>query len=463
MDIYVRNGIVVTVNAKREVIRDGAVAISDGEIVAVGRTEELDKDYRYKSDLVIDASRKIVIPGLINTHVHLAQALIRGCANYVSLLPWLKDYVWPLQGNYTPEIGRISALLCMVEMVKSGTTTFLESMLVGRYGVDGIAEELERIGMRGVLSRCIIEVPGDALEESVIHRGLIEDPRECMKDVERLVKKWHGKHGRIFIWYGPRTPGAVSAELYKEISERAKELGIGITMHLAEIKEDVEYTMKNFGMKPVEFAHSVGLTGPNVVLVHCVWLSDEEIKLLAETKTNVSHNPSSNAKLASGIAPVAEMLKEGVNVCLGTDGGPSNDNYDMVEEMRMAALLQPARTLDPKALPAEKALELATINGARALGLEKQIGSIEVGKRADIVLVDYWKPHMVPLHDPVAHLVYCASGQDVDTVIVDGKLVVLHGKLLTVNEEEVLEKAQKIGLDFVEKVGARSRPLWPAV
>ncbi len=461
--MYIRGGILITVDKERRIIKDGGIVIEGNRIVKVGKREDLDKDYLHHTDIVIDASRKIVMPGLIDLHVHMAQAMIRGMAQYVRLIPWLKDYVWPLQGHYTTDDGKTSALLCMLEMIKSGTTTFLEVGISGRYGMEGIAKAVEEIGMRGVLGRHVMDQPGYALEESIIHPGLVETKEYGMKEVLHMYQRWHGKHGRIFIWFAPRTPGAVTIETYKEIVAKAKELGIGITMHLAEVKEDVEYFKKEFNCKPVEFCQKIGMLGSNVVLAHVVWVDDEEIQLLAKTGTHVAHNPSCNMKLGSGLTPVAKMLKAGVNVGLGCDGGPSNDNYDLIEEMKIAALGQALINMDPKAITAEEVIEMATIRGAKALGLDKEIGSIEEGKKADIILIDYWKPHLVPMLNPVTHIVYAAQGQDVDTVIIDGKIIMQNRKILTVDEEKILEEAEKRGFNVIKRAGIKPIIHWKII
>lgn len=461
--MYIRGGILITVDKERRIIKDGGIVIEGNRIVKVGKREDLDKDYLHHTDIVIDASRKIVMPGLIDLHVHMAQAMTRGMAQYVRLIPWLKDYVWPLQGHYTTDDGKTSALLCMLEMIKSGTTTFLEVGISGRYGMEGIAKAVEEIGMRGVLGRHVMDQPGYALEESIIHPGLVETKEYGMKEVLHMYQRWHGKHGRIFIWFAPRTPGAVTIETYKEIVAKAKELGIGITMHLAEVKEDVEYFKKEFNCKPVEFCQKIGMLGSNVVLAHVVWVDDEEIQLLAKTGTHVAHNPSCNMKLGSGLTPVAKMLKAGVNVGLGCDGGPSNDNYDLIEEMKIAALGQALINMDPKAITAEEVIEMATIRGAKALGLDKEIGSIEEGKKADIILIDYWKPHLVPMLNPVTHIVYAAQGQDVDTVIIDGKIIMQNRRILTVDEERILEEAEKRGFNVIKRAGIKPIIHWKII
>jgi cytosine/adenosine deaminase-related metal-dependent hydrolase len=463
VDIYIRGGWVITMDKEMRIIRDGAVAVEDGVIVDVGKREQLDEKYRRYADVLISSERDIVMPGLVNTHVHLAQGLLRACADYLPLIEWLRDRVWPLQGNYTKQEALASAKLVVLEMIKTGTTSFLETGLVGRYGPDEIIEMIHSTGLRAAIARHVMDLKGYATQENILHEGLVESRDYSLKDTVRLIEKYHGWDNRIWVWLGPRTPGAVSTELYREIAARARELKTGITMHLAEVREDVEYTVRNFGKKPVEFAHWLGLTGRNVVLVHVVWVEDSEIKLLSETGTSVSHNPSSNMKLASGAARVSDMLRVGVNVALGTDGGPSNNTYDLIREMKHAALLQSLRTLRAGAIRAEDVLEMATIRGARALMIDHLTGSIERGKRADIIVVDYWQPHLHPLNNPVSHLVYAASGYDVKHSIVDGRVVMFNRRVLTLSEEEVLEEAERAAWSLYERAGVCTSPdlKWP--
>jgi cytosine/adenosine deaminase-related metal-dependent hydrolase len=463
VDIYVRGGWIITMDNERRIIKSGGVAIEDGVIIDVGKQDQLDKDYKFYADILINAERDIVLPGLINTHVHLAQGLLRSCADYLSLIEWLKDRVWPLQGNYTKQEALASAKLVVLEMIKTGTTTFLETGLVGRYGPDEIIEMIYSTGMRAAIARHIMDLRGYATRENILHEGLVETREYSLNDTVRLIKKYHGWGNKIWIWFGPRTPGAVSTELYREIVAKARELNTGITMHLSEVRDDVEYTVKNFGKRPIEFAHWLGLTGRNVILVHVVWVEDFEIKILAETQTNVSHNPSSNMKLASGAARISDMLKYGVNVTLGTDGGPSNNSYDLMREMKHAALLQPLRTLKPDAIRAEDILEMATIRGAKALMIDHLVGSIERGKRADLIIIDYWQPHLHPLNNPISHLVYAASGYDVKHSIIDGKIVMFNRRILTVNEEEVITEAEKAAWRLYERASICVKPdlKWP--
>jgi len=458
-DLVIDGATIITVDPQRRIISDGAVVVEDQRIIDIGKTHEIKQ--KFSADTRIHAEGKILIPGLIDCHVHLAQALIRGTADDVDLIPWLRDYVWVLQGNFTPEDGRASAELCIAEMLKSGTTSFLESMIHKRYGLDGIAQVVESSGIRGCLSKLFMDWTGYADEESIMYEGMIEDPEECIAETLAMHDKWQGAaDGRVFIWWGARTPGAVSPELYRQVADLARKRYMGITMHLGEVKEDVEYTKSQFNQLPAEFARDVGMIGRNVVLVHGVWISPQEFPIYVETGTHMCHCPASNAKLASGIAPIPEMIQAGINVCLGCDGGPSNNAYDMFREMFLAAIIHKARTLDPLTMPAETVLEMATINGAKALGLDRDIGSIEVGKKADLVLVDAKQLNVAPTYNPVSNIIYAANGFNVYTTIVNGQILVHEGKLLTMNETKVIETAQERGLRLVERAGVDIQSRW---
>ncbi len=444
---------------QRRVISDGAVLIQSDRITQVGKTDEVRANPR--AEFEIDAKGALVLPGLIDTHVHLAQALLRGCADDTSLIDWLQKFVWPLQGNFDAEDGRTSAELCMLEMIKSGTTTFLESLLHTRYGFDGIAQNLEKSGMRGLLSKTVMGLPGYGTEKSIMHPGMVEDAETCLREVESHFKRWDGKaDGRIMVWYGARSLGGCTRELYERIAKGAERLGTGVTIHLSEVEEDVRYAKKEFGIMPAELMNQVGLVGRNVVFAHGVWLTEKEWQILASKGASVAHCPSSNMKLASGIAKVPEMLEAGVNVGLGCDGGPSNNCYDMVREMKTASLLQKARLLDPLAMRAETVLEMATINGAKALSLQRDLGSIEVGKKADLILVSLKKPHLTPALNPVSHLVYAAEGSDVETVVIDGKIIMESRNVKTFEEEKVIQEANRRGERLLERAGLEVATKW---
>jgi cytosine/adenosine deaminase-related metal-dependent hydrolase len=349
----------------------------------------------------------------------------------------------------------------MLEMIKSGTTTFLESLLHPRYGFDGIAESVQRIGMRGILSKTVMGLPSYGREGNIMHAGMIEDSETCLREVEGYFKRWNGRaDGRIKVWYGARSLGGCTLELYQRIAEGARRLGTGVTMHLSEVQEDVRYAKREFGKMPGEFIDEVGLSGSNVVFAHGVWLTEPEWRIFATKGAAVAHCPSSNMKLASGIARVPEMIQAGMNVSLGCDGGPSNNCYDMIREMKTVSLLQKVRLLDPLVLDAETALEMATINGAKALGLQKEVGSIEVGKKADLILVSLRKPHLVPPLNPVSHLVYAANGSDVETVIIDGKIVMRDRVVKTIEEEHVIRHANERGTKLLARSGLEITPKW---
>jgi cytosine/adenosine deaminase-related metal-dependent hydrolase len=460
--MIVENGTIITMNAERSIIRDGAIAVAGGRIVGVGKRQEIRDAFAHDTERR-DLGGKVVIPGLVNTHVHLTQALIRGTVDDLGLIDFLVKGVWVLMGNYDHDDARVSTELCILEMLKSGTTAFVESMVVLHYGFDGIARVVEQSGIRAALSKTVMDT-ASYVEGHPMHYGMVEDPTEAFQEALDMHAKWDGEaDGRIQVWFGPRPPGGCSADLYREMMKAANERGMGVTVHLAEVKEDVAFIKEQYGMRPVEFAESVGMVGPQVLLIHAVWLNEDDIALVAQTGTHVTHNPVSNTKLASGIAPIPTMLKAGVNVSLGTDAGTCNNTYDMIREMRWASTLHKVSHRDPEVTPCETALEMATINGARAMGLEDQIGSIEVGKQADFVALDMDKPHLTPTADPVSAIVYAASGADVDTVVIGGETVVEGGEVLTMDEDRILSEARERADSLFERVDVDRGPRWPVI
>jgi cytosine/adenosine deaminase-related metal-dependent hydrolase len=453
--VLIEDGIIVTMDPGRRVIREGSVMIEEGKISEVGESKRLRQKHRPESR--ISAKGKAVIPGLIDTHVHLAQGLLRGAADDLSLVEWLRDRIWPLQGNYTSDDGRVSAQLSMLEMMKSGTTSFVGVDVVSRYGFQGIAEAVSSAGMRGALAKTIMDSPGYGTKKSIMHPGLIEEKEACMSEARTMSKAWNSiPGGLVKIWLAPRSLGGCSKQLYEDVGAVAKEDGLRVTMHLAEVKEDVKYARKNYDATPVEFIERVGLKGPHVLFAHMVWLNEGDMSRLAQSKTNVAHCPASNLKLASGVPKVPEMINSGINIGLGCDGAPCNNSYDMIREMKLAALIQKARLLDPKVMPAATVLAMATINGAKAVGLEKDIGSIEKGKRADLAIIDLRKPHLVPFEDVVSTIVYSASGADVDSVLIGGKFVVKDGVAQTLDERTVLDEAEAHRAEVMERAGIKS-------
>lgn len=438
VDLLVENSILVTMDAHRRILRNGAVAIDDGIIVDVGDTDSLRKGHQAKE--VVDANRMVVLPGLINTHVHLYQNLLKGLGDDTALVDWCQATLFPLcramhkdslVHNY--EIGYYGALMAILEMIKSGTTCFV--------GMDGlnplICKAMEETGIRGFHSL--------ELADRWIPEDLTVPARDQIKLARAIVKKWHGaQNGRIRCMVGPSAPFCCTKELLQSAGEFASENGLWLNTHLSETQYEVDFIRKETGKRPTEFLQDIGLLGPKLLAVHCVWVDKEEIRILKDNDVKVSHNPESNMKLGSGVAPVTEMLRQGITVAVATDGCGSNDNLDMFEAMRTAALLHKLSSLDPKIISAQKVLEMSTIEAARAIGQETELGSIEVGKKADLVLINMNKPHLQPLHDVIRTLVYCANGADVDSVIIDGKMVYDRGRILTVNEENIIQRAGEL-------------------
>jgi len=456
------NATVITMNPKRQIISQGAVAIEGDRIVAVGKAKDLAEQYPHKR--VIDCNGNVLLPGLVDTHVHMAQAMIRGAADDLGLIDWLVKRVWVLQGNYTHEDGAASAALCALEMIKSGTTAFVESMLAEVYGFDGVAETLVKSGLRAAIGKIVMDLPSYAGEENIMHPGMVEDGETSVNNTLEAYDKWEGAgDGRIQVWFGARTPGGVTPELYDWISKLSAERNMGITIHISEVVEDVEYA-KSVGFRsPTEFAQAHGLLGPKTVIAHFVWSDKQDWEIIAETGTHISHNPASNAKTATGIAPVHGMLKAGVNVSIGCDGGPSNNTYDMIKDMRMVSYVANLREKEPTVVPAETVLEMATINGAKAMGLGDQSGSIEAGKKADMIVIDMDKPHLTPAPDPVSTIVYAANGTDVDTVVIDGKIVMEGRRVLTLDEEAIVAEARRRYPEVAKRAGLDIGPRWPVM
>lgn len=450
----IEDAIIVTMDPRRRVIEKGSILVEGDRIAEVRRPG--DKRGR-RAERSISARGMAVIPGLIDTHVHLAQSILRGCADDLSLVDWLRQRVWPIQGSFTEEDGRMSAELSMLEMVKSGTTAFVGVDVVSRYGFDGIARAVAKAGMRGALAKTIMDSPGYGRKRSMMPAGLVEEKDACIREAKSMVRRWNGiRGGLVTTWLAPRSLGGCSKGLYEEVAQLAKEQQTRVTMHLAEVREDVKYAKENFGMTPFEFIEEVGLAGPGSLFAHMVWLTEKDIRNVARTRANVAHCPSSNLKLASGVPRVPELLEAGVNVGLGCDGAPCNNTYDMIREMKLAAVVQKGRLLDPLTMPAMTVLEMATLGGARAMGIESEVGSIEVGKKADLVLIDLRKPHLMPFREIVSNIVYSATGSDVDTVVVDGKPLLRGGKALTLNEERIMGEAQRRQDELISRSGVKA-------
>ena len=424
----VAGGTVVTIDAARSVYSPGAVAIDGTTIVAVGPAADIAA--RFKAADHINAVGSIVIPGLVNTHGHAPMVLYRGLADDLRLQEWLEKYIFPAEAKTVGrEMVRAGTRLAALEMIQSGTTTYADMY----YFEEEIARVTTSAGMRGVLGQTIIQFPvADA-----------KTPQEGLARNEAFIKEF-ATDELIVPAVAPHSPYTLDAKDLLASRALAARYGVPVLIHVAETEAELRNSEKaHAGMSPVAYLQSIGFWGPRTVVKHGVWVNAADIKLLRSHEVAVSHNPESNMKLASGIAPVPEYLAAGVTVGLGTDGAASNNDLDMFEAMRFAALLHKVKTGDPQVVPATTALEMATIQGARALGLANQIGSLEAGKRGDLVVVSTATARMTPIYDPVSHLVYAARGEDVRTVLVNGRVLMRDRKMLTLDEPAVLAEARK--------------------
>ena len=382
-----------------------------------------------KADKIIDAEGKILLPGLVNTHTHLSMTLFRGLADDLSLDSWLNDHIWPMEANLNGEYCYIGALLAAVELIKSGTTTLSDMY----FYMEDVARAIDDAGLRAVLSYGMIDF-GDAERR----QAEIEENLTLFKNCNGMAD------GRIKVFFGPHSPYTASEELLIKVRELADEYNMGIHIHVSETQKEIDDVLAEKGLRPFEYLEKIGFLGPDVLAAHCVWLSDEEIEIIKKHDVKVSHNPCSNMKLASGVSPVSKMIDKGICVSIGTDGASSNNNLDLIEELKTASLLQKVSTLDPKVLSSDEAIEMATIKGAEALGLDSEIGSVEVGKKADLILIDTNSANMVPDSSSLSsNVIYSANGSNVDTTICNGKILMENKKLTTLDEQEIYAKAKQ--------------------
>ena len=442
VDLIIRGGTVVTMDGSRRVIDNGGVAIKGGRVVAVGTSAEM--DLNYSSRQVIEATGKVVIPGLINGHTHVPMTLFRGIADDLDLQEWLTKYIFPAEAkNVTEDFVRVGTRLGLAEMIRSGTTTYCDMY----YFEDAIADETFKAGMRGVLGETVIDFPVADNKTNA----------EAMAYVEKFVSRWKG-NSLIVPAIAPHAPYTVSEEHLKAVRAFSDRTGAPIVIHISETKREVDDSIKEKGTSPVDYLNRFGFLNDKVIAAHMVWPTAAELGLLKKLGVGLVHNPQSNMKLASGVAPVPEMLKQDMPVGLGTDGAASNNDLSLWEEMDTAAKLHKLISKDPKVLTAQEAFEMATIRGARALHLEKEIGSIETGKRADLVIVDVDGLNQTPFYNVYSDLVYAAKAGDVRTVIVEGKVLMRDRRLLTLNEVTIKADAHRYRERIVQSVGVKTLP-----
>ncbi len=426
--ILIKNGTIVTMDPQNSIMR-GDLLISDARITAVGIQNA------NNADQVIDGSGCAVLPGFVQTHIHLCQTLFRGAADDLALIDWLKKRIWPMEAAHTPRSIRASARLGIAELIKGGTTCALTMETVRH--TEEVLRVVEETGFRATVGKCMMDKGDDLPTE------LHEQTQASIYESVRLIDEWHRKaDGRIRCCFAPRFAVSCTNDLLLEVANLARDRNVMIHTHASENKSECEMVERETGMRNVAYLDSIGVSGAHVMLAHCVHLDENELEILSRTRTNVAHCPSSNLKLGSGIAPVANMLERKISVSLGADGAPCNNRLDMFTEMRTAALLQKALH-GPEILPANRVLRMATIDGASALGIADQIGSLEVGKRADVIVVDLKRLHATPEAEVVSSLVYTSEAADVRTTIIDGHVVMRDGELTTMAEAQVITEANR--------------------
>ena len=442
VDLLVLGGTIVTMDQSRRVIEDGGIAISQGRILAVGPRAEIEG--RYRSRQRINAAGKVVTPGLINGHTHVPMVLFRGLADDLDLQDWLTKYIFPAEAkNVTEEFVRVGTRLGLAEMIRGGTTTYCDMY----YFEDAIADETSKAGVRGVLGETLIDFP---VADNKTHA-------EGMAYTERFVARWKG-HDLIVPAIAPHAPYTVSEAHLKAMRAFSDRTGAPIVTHVSETKREVDDSVREKGASPVAYLERIGFLNNRVIAAHMVWPQGSDLAILKRHGVGVVHNPQSNMKLASGVAPVPRMLSEDVLVGLGTDGAASNNDLNMWEEMDTVAKLHKVFSGDPKVISAQQAFELATIRGAEALHLEKEIGSLEPGKRADLLVVDRDTLNQIPLYNVYSDLVYATKAADVESVIINGRIVMRNRRLLTLNEATIKADARGFRDKIIKSLAATNAP-----
>ncbi len=419
-DLAIRGGIVLTMDDDMRVLNPGSIGVSGDEIKYVGKED-------CRGEVEIDARGCVVIPGLVNCHTQAPMTLFRNAVEDQPLEKWLKEYVWPVEARLKPEHVRAGARLAAAEMALSGTTCFNDMY----FFMEEVAKAAAEIGIRAVLSEGLVELFSDRASEEVLRRGV------------SFAERYHGWKGLVYAMLGPHAEYSCSLEFLRRVREEADRLGVGIHIHVAEVKPPVDEFVKKHGKTPVKAFDEIGFLRSDVVIAHGIYLTDEDLEIIRSRGAAIAYNPVSNMKLASGAARVDEMLRLGIKVGLGTDGPGSNNALDMLQDMKFAALLQKLRYMDPRSLPAKSVVRMATRGGAEALNLDKLIGSIEVGKKADITIIDTRKIRYLPVRDPYTALAYCSSGSDVKDVIVNGRIIVRDGELQTADLANIVGEFEK--------------------
>ncbi|HYE81408.1 MAG TPA: amidohydrolase [Clostridia bacterium] len=462
-ELRIDNGMIVTMNERREIIKEGSIVIDQGSIVALGKTKALAN--QYPAQKIIDARNKIVMPGLIDAHVHNTQMLARGLGDDLDLIPWCFDYIYPYEAEMTDQDTYYSTLLCAMEMIRTGTTCVVDP---GGYRMDYVAKALQDFGMRGIISWAGMDEwsPERHLPEKLPGRL---STRKTLEEEERLVSAWHKKaEGLLRASYALRVESNVSADLYREITRLAKRDGVMIQMHAAVTKSQVEFVRKKTGLTTIYYLDSLGVLGPEWFLSHLSVVDEQELQILIDKGVRVCHNPGSSMHGGYGACAkgrIPEMIQAGMAVALGADGSSSNNSLDMFRTLWQVATVHKEARQRCDLIPPEQALELATIQGAKTIQWDDEIGSLEAGKKADLIIVDCYRPNWLPLHDfsIISNLVYAGSGDDVETVVINGKIIMENREFMTIPKNVVLKEAQSISERIIASIpkGARLKARWP--
>jgi 5-methylthioadenosine/S-adenosylhomocysteine deaminase len=432
VDLLITGGTIVTMDGDRRILENGYIVVNGDTIRMIGSGYPFVGKGTIIAKQTIDAKGKLILPGFINGHTHVPMTLLRGLHDDVTLDDWLRKYIFPAEAkNVTEDFVRWGTRLAAAEQIRSGVTTFADMY----YFEDAVAEETKAAGMRGVLGETFIDFPAP---DNKTNAAMLEY-------TEKFLKRWQGDP-LIHAAAAPHSIYTCSAKTLQDSAALARKYHAPILIHVAEMKKELDDSLKQNGLTPVQYLEKLGVLGPDVLAAHCIFVDEKDRKILADRQVGCVHNPSSNMMLASGVAPLVEERAAGIAVGLGTDGpAGSNNDLDLMEEMDLAAKLQKITKMDPRALGAKSVVEMATIEGARALHMEKEIGSLEVGKKADIILISLEEPNAVPMYDIYAQLAYALKGSDVETVVIGGRIVMRDKKLLTLNEPEVLAKGREYG------------------
>jgi 5-methylthioadenosine/S-adenosylhomocysteine deaminase len=450
MTLILADGWLITMNEKREVLDEGSVCVQNDRITAVGTRQDLQR--KFPEAEIVDCKGRIVMPGLVNTHTHLFQTLLKGLGDDMVLKKWFTCMTGPSAVHLTPEDAHAAALHGCTESIRSGVTTLVDFMYVHtRPGmIPAVVGAYEQTGMRGFVCRGFISLG----EEYGIPPELIEEPEHAIGDARAQMRRYNRPGGRIHVGVAPNMIWAVDEKGYRLTRKLADEEHALITTHVAETDFELQTAAARYGQTDTEFLSDIGFLGPDVLAAHCVQCKPHDIRILLRHQTKVAHNPASNMYLASGCPPIPEMLLAGIPVGLASDGPASSNNHSLFQAMKLAALMQKGFHRDSTIITAEKVLEMATIDGARAVGLEREIGSIEPGKKADIVVLDFNNAFMTPIHHPVSAIVYSALGHEVSSVMIDGRFVMKDGVVTGVNEADVRRKAQTRADDLARRSGS---------